>query len=56
MNATLKELITTMDTFNRATALTLEIQKHFSKDTSVLKKAPVKKAIAKSGVQKSTKK
>ncbi len=29
MNATLQNLVTAVDTFNRATALTLEIQKHF---------------------------
>lgn len=61
MNATLQKLVTTVDTFNRATALTLEIQKHFPKEEatpekkSVPKKAPAKvakKAPAKKAVKK----
>lgn len=53
MNATLQKLVTTVDTFNRATALTLEIQKHFPKEESVpekksaAKKVPAKKAAPK---------
>ncbi len=61
MNATLQKLVTAVDTFNRATALTLEIQKHFPKEETasemkpaakkaaakVVKKAPTKKAVKK---------
>lgn len=48
MNATLQKLVTTVDTFNRATALTLEIQKHFPKEESTpVKKVAAKKAPAK---------
>lgn len=61
MNATLQQLVTTVDTFNRATALTLEIQKHFPKEETApekkpaMKKAPAKaakKAPAKKAVKK----
>ncbi len=40
MNATIQQLIVAVDTFNRATALTLEIQKHFPAA------APIKRAPA----------
>ncbi|MDB4992332.1 MAG: hypothetical protein JWL75_577 [Parcubacteria group bacterium] len=42
MNATLEKLVTAVDTFNRATALTKEIRKHFPADKPAA--APVKKA------------
>ena len=56
MSATLKELVVTVDTFNRATALTLEIQKHFPKETPVSKKTPAKKMATKAAIKKSAKK
>lgn len=52
MHATLQQLVTTVDTFNRATALTLEIQKHFPKEES----APAKKPVAKKAPAKAAKK
>ena len=61
MNATLQKLVTTVDTFNRATALTLEIQKHFPKEETapeekpVARKAPAK-AAKKAPVKKAAKK
>jgi CxxC-x17-CxxC domain-containing protein len=42
MNATLEKLVTAVDTFNRATALTKEIRKHFPADKPAA--APAKKA------------
>lgn len=42
MNQTLERLVTVVDTFNRATALTQEIRKHFP----VAEAAPSKKAAA----------
>lgn len=48
MNATLQNLVVAVDTFNRATALTLEIQKHFpAQKTPVEKVAAPKKKAAK---------
>jgi CxxC-x17-CxxC domain-containing protein len=48
MNVTLQHLVTAVDTFNRATALTLEIQKHFPAPTvEKEKKAETKKVSAK---------
>jgi len=60
MNTTLQHLVTTVDTFNRATALTLEIQKHFPKEEAseireVVKKAPAK-AVKKAPAKKTAKK
>ncbi|HWU24281.1 MAG TPA: CxxC-x17-CxxC domain-containing protein [Candidatus Paceibacterota bacterium] len=52
MNETLKSLVVAVDTFNRATALTLEIQKHFP---SAPKESPVKKAAPKKSAAKATK-
>lgn len=54
MNVTLEKLVTTVDTFNRATALTKEIRKHFPSDkpaappppTTAKAKAVVKKLAA----------
>lgn len=56
VNTTLKELVVAVDTFNRATALTLEIQKHFPKEAPIPKKMPAKKTVAKAAVKKSAKK
>jgi len=45
MNETLEKLVTAVDTFNRATALTTEIRKHFPAEPAAAP-APVKKKAA----------
>lgn len=46
MNVTLKNLVVAVDTFNRATALTLEIQKHFPASEESAKKTAAPKKVA----------
>jgi CxxC-x17-CxxC domain-containing protein len=55
MNATLKQLVITVDTFNRASALTLEIQKHFPAEKGTAKKAVVSKAPVKKATKTASK-
>lgn len=47
MNVTLEKLVTAVDTFNRATALTKEIRKHFPDEKASAPKKAVKKAVTK---------
>ncbi len=59
MNVTLEKLVTAVDTFNRATALTKEIRKHFPADKpapapakKVSKEEPATKPVAKKAAAK----
>ena len=58
MNATLEKLVTVVDTFNRATALTDEIRKHVPEKKAAVEEAPAapKKKVAKKAVKTAKKK
>lgn len=57
MNVTIEKLVTAVDTFNRATALTKEIRKHFPADkpADAPAKAAVKKTAKKAAVKSAPK-